>query len=358
MVCWPISRNGCCHAGGTGQFLGVRSRCGSRIVPAYDATLVKAFIRSKDDPTIGEFCFIDDVLIGKTHVLGSFNGFSTVLGLEMGEPVQVPVEDVCDWLIASDGMIHKGGIGGFTVDVLKKTIPAGKRAEYEAHPPVSWYRHRNKLGITAQDELNQVPVCKDCGQRSLIDYGYKDGRCVICISGIQRVDCEKCGVPLLRYDNDPKTCKGCMRDGKKPSGWLMYTSQLQAQFAQMRSGAAGEGEAVDEDANEDSPPGMSAPGKIYTGLTMLITAGVAVIFGMMLFDPAGGQAKGRPMMLSIGGGLLIVLVGTLIWNIRKKRLMPVATILQALALLLTCLGVPVAVFGIVAMSQQPKRHDH
>ncbi len=92
--------------------------------------------------------------------------------------------------------------------------------------------------------------------------------------------------------------------------------------------------------------------KIYSACVMLILALVGVMLAMMIFDPAGGQAKGRTMMIGTFIPVWIVLAGTLTHNIVRRRLIVPSTILQIIALLLSCVGIPVSVFGIVALMNQ------
>ena len=72
----------------------------------------------------------------------------------------------------------------------------------------------------------------------------------------------------------------------------------------------------------------------------------------MIFDPAGGQANGRLMSLGITSLLALVLAGTVVWNIRERKLVVVSTVLQIITLVLTCIGIPVAIIGIVAMAME------
>ena len=156
----------------------------------------------------------------------------------------------------------------------------------------------------------------------------------------------------MRHAGSPPVCKGCCKSktDRGVSGELVHMMFLKSQFAEMLGDTD---ETVESD--ENSPPsaeGMSQLGKIYTAATLFVAVGVIGMWLMMFFDPAGGQAKGRPMMLTALGGIGIVLGATLARNILQKRLMPVATVLQVVALLLTCLGVPVGVLGIVALMKQ------
>jgi uncharacterized protein YegJ (DUF2314 family) len=296
-----------------------------RIVPGYTAILVKAFLPSQDSSDHGEFHFIDDIVISKTHVTGTLNGASRACGLEMGDQVCVPVSNVCDWLILP-GIGNQGrGIGGFTVDVLRQSIPPEQREEYESHPPVSWYRHRQD--VTALDELLEVPKCVECGNRDLMDFSYRDGKCGCCTNGLERTNCSKCDFPIVRPAGHPTVCFSC---------------ESQDQTTDTPSPLR-EGQATAE---------MSTQAKIYCGCVMLVLALVGVMLAMMIFDPAGGQARGRTTVLGIFLPAWGVLAGTLTHNIVRRKLVVPSTILQIIALFLTCVGFPIGVFGIVALINQ------
>ena len=182
-----------------------------RIVPVHEATLVKAFFADPANKSRGEFLFVDDVAISKTTVRGTLVSQPQTRGLSAGQPVSVPIENICDWFL----VIREKGIGGFTVDILKKTIPADELDEYESVPPVSWYRHR-KGNLTAQNELDQVLVCKKCGKRDLFDLSYRDGVCGCCVNGLSRTNCPACGVPLFRAADAPPQCFQCAKPKSSP----------------------------------------------------------------------------------------------------------------------------------------------
>ena len=298
----------------------------NRVVPAFDAVLVKAYFPRRDGSGRGEFHFIDDVVLSKTHVSGTVNGESAACRLRMDQPIRVPITAVCDWFILPAIGTDGRGVGGFTVDVLRKTVPTEEREEYESHPPVLWYRHRQ--GVTAADELDQVPQCVQCGQRDLIEYSYRDGKCGCCVNGLARTECRECGLPIIRSADLSPVCFSC--------------SQV---------------DELEEVLTETAAPGMSLMAKVYTAGVLFVLAILSVMLPMMIFDPAGGQAKGRVLMLSILLPAWLVLAATVVNNIRQKRLSGIATILQAIALCATFIGVPVAVLGILTLSNQPKDED-
>lgn len=296
-----------------------------RIVPAYNAILVKAFFPLPDDATRGEFHFLDDIVISRTHVSGSLNGSSPACRLQMGQKVSVPIDAVCDWFLLPGAALHGRGVGGFTVDVLRESVAEDQRHEYESHPPVSWYCHRD--GFTAKDELDAVPSCVACGHRDLIAFSYRDGKCGCCTNGLKRTVCSECTAPIIRGPGQPSTCFSCS------AGRQQSSKSSSPQPLADRSG-------------------LSTQSKIYSVCVLLILALTGLILVMMIFDPAAAQAKGRTMMIAFESTLCLLLAGTLVRNYTQKRLMMISTILQIIALLGTCVGIPVAVFGIVALTNQ------
>lgn len=105
-----------------------------RTIPVHDAALIKAYFPNTGPKRVWEFLFVDEVNITKTAVMGTLASQPKYLSnLTAGQPVTVPFEHVCDWFLVICGK----GLGGFTVDVLKKTIPPDQLDEYESQPPVS-----------------------------------------------------------------------------------------------------------------------------------------------------------------------------------------------------------------------------
>ena len=316
----------------------------NRVVPCFENVSVKAFFPVRQNSggeqqdTEGEHMFVRNVATDGTTVFGILNSDpGRVRWVKEGQAVRFPVTSVSDWFLVpvAEGTRY----GGFTVDVMKQAMSAEELREYEKLPPLMWYKHRD--GTTALDELKQLPVCTKCRKRDLIASLYRDGVCGLCINGMERCQCATCNAPLIRPAGSPPRCSRCSGSKSAPK----RESQI----------AENDDEAFELEVEE--PRDMTLLAKIYTGLVMAVLAMVLLILGFMIFDPAGGQAAGRPMMLGIGSGLVVVLAGTLVWNIRQRKLAVVSTLLQAVALFLTCIGVPVAVFGIVTMLADRNRND-
>jgi uncharacterized protein YegJ (DUF2314 family) len=293
-----------------------------RVVPAFENVSVKAFFPvNKNDSdgmqaSRGEHMYVQDVQTDGKTVYGILNGDpSEIRWLKDGDRVSFPISRLSDWMLVP---FEKGtAMGGFTVDVLKSRMSPDELKEYEKYPPLKWYKHR--VGTTAQDDLKQLPVCPTCNKRNLVGKPNQEGVCGLCANGLERCECTSCGAPIIRPPQQSRVCQRCLNP-------------------------KGNGSALTSSVNA-----MTFLSKIYTGLVIVILALVLMSLGFMIFDPAGGQANGRLMSLGITSLLALVLAGTVAWNIRERKLVVVSTVLQIITLVLTCIGIPVALLGIVAM---------
>lgn len=176
-----------------------------RVVPAFDAVLIKAYIHPPDNEQQGEFLFISDVVINNKSILGVLASQPQHLShVQAGEVINLPLGSLCDWMLVSDGK----GIGGFTVDVLKKQIPDHERTEYEQHPPVSWYVHRGTR--TAGDEIKALTPCLSCNDHDLTPIVAEDGQCGYCKNDLTRTHCTACSMKIIRGPGAPDQCYGCL----------------------------------------------------------------------------------------------------------------------------------------------------
>ncbi len=177
-----------------------------RALPAFDDVLVKAYFPNPEAPGQGEFHFVTDIIIGPDTLTGTLaSAPAGITTLSIGDEVTVPLENIADWFLPFSDQ----GVGGFTVDILKRSIPPEKRKQYESAPPVSWYKHRTG-DFDAQAQLQSVPVCTTCAKRDLIAQSYKNGQCGSCSNHLARCECPTCGVPLFRPPGAPPKCYACM----------------------------------------------------------------------------------------------------------------------------------------------------
>ena len=310
------------------------------MVPAFEDTSVKAFFpvdrnQSEDmKAPDGEHMYVKDISTDGKTVFGTLNNDPhQIRWIKDGDSVSFPISRLSDWFLVPHG---KGpAMGGFTVDVLKRQMDPQELKEYEQYPPLSWFKHR--IDTTAMDDLKRLPVCTKCQKRDLLASNYRDGVCGLCSNGLTRCSCTSCGAPLIRPPEESHVCKRCQNG---------TSGRSREKTPRDRKSSAESQAAI---SNE-----MSLLAKIYNALVIAVLALVLMFLGFMVFDPAGGQAAGRPMMLGILSAISAVLVGTLISNIRQRKLGVVATVLQAMALVFTCIGLPVAVIGVVAMLQDRK----
>jgi uncharacterized protein YegJ (DUF2314 family) len=309
----------------------------NRVVPAFENVSVKAFFPidpnrdASTETSVGEHMYVTDVSTDGKTVFGILNNDPhQIRWLKEGDSVSFPLSRLSDWFLIPSG--NKAPMGGFTIDVLKHQMDPQELAEYEKYPPLMWFTHR--VNTTALDDLKQLPVCKKCQKRDFVSSSYQDGVCGLCANGLARCKCQSCGGPLIRPTEAPRICKRCQAADSP--------SKAANPRERKKSSSVGQSGSAQE---------MGGLAKIYMVLVIAVLALVLLVLGFMLFDPAGGQAAGRTMMLGTGAVLVIALAGPLYWNWKQQRLVVGATVLQAIALVLTCIGLPVAVLGIVAMLQ-------
>lgn len=185
-----------------------------RIVPGFVQIAVKAFFPDPARPTKGEHMFVTDVHTDGNTITGilASDPNDPRLGVVEGQEVKFPVSRLSDWFLVTDRM----GLGGFTIDVLKRQMPLSQLKAYQNQPPLSWYKHRGEADGMA--ELNAVPVCTKCGVRDLIAESYRGGVCGLCQEGGVRCACPDCGAPLIRYPDAPRECHHCLRTKEARKG--------------------------------------------------------------------------------------------------------------------------------------------
>lgn len=177
-----------------------------RIVPVFTHVGVKAFFANPTRPGSGEHMFVEQILMDGKKITGVLNSApQDIPNLKEGQRVTFPVSDLSDWFL----VLNDKGLGGFTIDVMKRQMRPEQLKQYESQPPLAWYRHRTSLD--AQSELERIPVCKKCGQRDLIAYSYKNGVCGLCANGAARSECPTCGAPLFRHSGQPPQCAACLK---------------------------------------------------------------------------------------------------------------------------------------------------
>ena len=177
-----------------------------RVVPGFTHVGVKAFFANPKRPGSGEHMFVEDIATDGVTITGTLNSTPHAIpNLHEGQRVTFPISDLSDWFLVCGDK----GLGGFTIDVMKRQMDPDELQQYESQPPLAWYRHRVKLDAIM--ELERIPVCNKCGHRDLIATSYKEGLCGLCANGATRTKCPSCGAPLIRNSNQPRKCAACLK---------------------------------------------------------------------------------------------------------------------------------------------------
>ncbi len=102
-----------------------------RIVPALDLACVKiAFTEATEDPEepIVEHMWINDINFNGTIISGVLvNEPNELMNVQNGDEVEVSLEQVSDWLFASQGKTY----GGFTIHAMRSEMSAKEMKEHD-----------------------------------------------------------------------------------------------------------------------------------------------------------------------------------------------------------------------------------
>jgi uncharacterized protein YegJ (DUF2314 family) len=101
----------------------------NRIVPALDLAIVKVKFQQNDLPTgtETEFMWIGDVNFDGVTVKGTLINEPHVLtNIKAGDAVEVPLEEICDWMFAT-GKTY----GGYTIHAIRETLSEADRKEHD-----------------------------------------------------------------------------------------------------------------------------------------------------------------------------------------------------------------------------------
>lgn len=118
-----------------GSFIAAIEEENRRVVPAFDAALVKyAFPATKQGVKV-EHIFLSDVTIRGNQLSGIVNDAPRYTDeVKEGDVVAIDTERVSDWLYVVNGV----GTGGYTFRVMWKKFTEAERAGYGQHPPFAW----------------------------------------------------------------------------------------------------------------------------------------------------------------------------------------------------------------------------
>jgi uncharacterized protein YegJ (DUF2314 family) len=102
-----------------------------RIVPALDLACVKiAFTESTEDPNdpIVEHMWVNDINFDGVNISGILlNEPNELSHVQNGDEVKVPLEQLSDWLFASQGKTY----GGFTIHAMRSEMNAKEMKEHD-----------------------------------------------------------------------------------------------------------------------------------------------------------------------------------------------------------------------------------
>ncbi|MGE0490962.1 MAG: DUF2314 domain-containing protein [Vulcanimicrobiota bacterium] len=170
--------------------------------PAFEEAALKAFFDDPSQPDSGEHLFLRMLWTDGRTVRGRLASEpSFESSLHAGQVVEFRVERVSDWFLVSKGR----GLGGFTLEFVADHL---RGEEFERFAPYVWFVERE---VSAQEELEAIPVCRRCGRRDLVVEGYENGLCGVCLHDGEACRCQQCDGPILRFPDTPRLCHQCLQ---------------------------------------------------------------------------------------------------------------------------------------------------
>lgn len=142
-----------------------------RIVPALDVACVKlAFTQEIEDETIVEHMWINDINFDGEKIYGILvNDPNELTNVENGDEVEIPINQISDWLFASQGKTY----GGFTIQAMRSEMSETERAEHDNAWGMDFGDYNDILVAYEQKEkpgnLIEHPMSKNM-KESLIDF--------------------------------------------------------------------------------------------------------------------------------------------------------------------------------------------
>jgi len=101
-----------------------------RIVPALNLACVKAAFCQEDSsgaPFV-EFMWLNDITFDGIHVKGTLvNNPDTITNIKQGDSVELPLNEINDWLFAINGKAY----GGFTIQVMRSDMDKKERKRHD-----------------------------------------------------------------------------------------------------------------------------------------------------------------------------------------------------------------------------------
>lgn len=177
--------------------------------PAFDDIAIKAFFPHPGQAGDGEHLYATFVAWDGQQIEAILDADPYfVPDLREGQRVQFPLEFLSDWILVIQGQ----GLGGFTLEATLNLLTPEQRLQHQSAPPYHYFRHRQ---LSAQEELDQIPVCTRCQARDLIAELYSEGLCGPCQLGYQRCTCRQCQGPILRHPSQTQLCARCQHEARQ-----------------------------------------------------------------------------------------------------------------------------------------------
>nr|WP_199000315.1 DUF2314 domain-containing protein [Flavobacterium sp. ASV13] len=121
-----------------------------RIVPGLDVACVKvAFSQEFEDETAVEHMWINDIEFDGETIKGILiNTPNELTNIDNGDHVEIPLNQISDWLFASEGKTY----GGFTIQTMRSEMSDQERAEHDEAWGLDFDDYNNIRLVYKQDE--------------------------------------------------------------------------------------------------------------------------------------------------------------------------------------------------------------
>ncbi|KRD12630.1 hypothetical protein ASE21_01620 [Flavobacterium sp. Root901] len=142
-----------------------------RIIPGLDVACVKvAFTQDINGETVVEHMWINDVNFDGDTIYGVLvNQPNDLTNVNNGDEVQIPVNQISDWLFAIDGKTY----GGYTIQAMRSEMSNDERKDHDEAWGLDFGDFNDILVVNEQKEkpenLIEHPMSKNMKQ-SLIDF--------------------------------------------------------------------------------------------------------------------------------------------------------------------------------------------
>ncbi|MBF4518255.1 DUF2314 domain-containing protein [Flavobacterium sp. ANB] len=142
-----------------------------RIVPGLDVACVKlAFTQEIDNETIVEHMWINDINFDGENIYGVLvNDPDELTNVSNGDEVEIPINQISDWLFASRGKTY----GGFTIQAMRSEMSETEREEHDEAWGMNFGDYDDILVAFEQKEkpenLIEHPMSKNM-KVSLVDF--------------------------------------------------------------------------------------------------------------------------------------------------------------------------------------------